>query len=148
MNIRKVYSIMAEQFTDPQKLIKWMIGLVIGTIAVLGWFSTNFVTTAKGEEMMGKAKAADVELADQITLLANEVKASNELLMIHMDQGRLESIKTQLRTNETEQFNTQQFVSVNGDNERTRARTRQLKAEHEDLELIKTCIINKNPVCD
>ena len=148
MNITKAYSAMAEQFTDPQKLIKWMIVMVVGTIAVLGWFSTNFVTTALGEEMMEKAQAADVELSEQITELAVEVKASNALLMIHMDKGRLESIMTAIRTNETQAYNNSQFVSVNGENERTRARARDLKAEHEDLELRKNCIINKNPLCD
>ena len=148
MDFKQVYAVMAEQYHDPQKLVKWMIGIVIGTIAVLGWFSTNFVTTAKGEEMMGKAQAEDRKLSEQITELAVEVKASNELLMIHMDKGRLDGIMTAIRTNETQAYNNSQFVSVNGENERTRARARQLKAEHEDLELRKSCIINNNPLCD
>jgi hypothetical protein len=106
------------------------------------------VTIAKGEEMMNKAKAADNELTEQITLLAEEVKVSNGLLMIHMDKERLGSIMTEMRRNETEVFQIQQFVSVNGDNEQSRSRLRQLNAEHEDLELRKSCIINNNPLCD
>jgi hypothetical protein len=148
MNIRKVYTAMAEQYQDPQKLFKWMIAIVVATVVTMAWFSSNFVTVARGEEMMGKAQEADSELSEQITLLATEVKASNNLLMVHMDKERLGSIITEMRRNETEVFQIQQFVSVNGDNEQSRGRIRQLNAEHEDLELRKTCLINNNPLCD
>lgn len=148
MDIKKVYSVMADQLQDPQKLFRWMIAIVIATVGGMGYFSTNFVTTAKGEEMMNKALDADTELSRQIAELATEVRDSNGLLLIHMEKERLSSILTEIRRNETEVFQITQFVSVNGDNERTRARIRQLKQEHEDLELRKTCLINNNPLCD
>jgi hypothetical protein len=103
---------------------------------------------ALGNEMMDKVQAADNELSEQITLLADEVKISNELLIMHMDKEKLSNILSEIRVNETERYNTEQFVSVNGENERTRERLRQLKAQHEDLELRRDCIINNNPLCD
>jgi hypothetical protein len=148
MNLQQVKSAMADQYQDPQKLFKWMIAIVVATVVTMAWFSSNFVTVARGEEMMGKAQEADSELSEQITLLAGEVKMSNNLLMVHMDKERLGSIITEMRRNETEVFQIQQFVSVNGDNEQSRGRIRQLNAEHEDLELRKTCLINNNPLCD
>ena len=146
--LRKAYTAMAENMNNPRVFLAWIAAVAISLLAVIGWLSQNFVTVALGEEMMGKVQTADVELSEQITQLAVEVKASNELLMIHMDKGRLDGIMTAIRTNETQAYNNSQFVSVNGENERTRARARQLKAEHEDLELRKSCIINNNPLCD
>ena len=139
---------MAENMNNPRVFLTWIVAVVIGVIVTIGWLSQNFVTKALGEEMMDRAQSSDNELSEQITLLAEEVKISNGLLMIHMDKERLSSILTEIRRNETEVFQISQFVSVNGDNERTRARQRQLKAEHEDLELRKTCLINNNPLCD
>ena len=139
---------MAETMNNPRVFLAWVMAVAVGVILTIGWLSQNFVTKALGEEMMEKAQSSDNELAEQITLLAEEVKISNGLLMIHMDKERLSSILTEIRRNETEVFQISQFVSVNGDNERTRARQRQLKQEHEDLELRKTCLINNNPLCD
>ena len=148
MNIRKAYSVMAETMNNPRVFLAWVMAVAVGVILTIGWLSQNFVTKALGEEMMEKAQSSDTELSEQITLLAEEVKISNGLLMIHMDKERLSNILTEIRRNETEVFQISQFVSVNGDNERTRARQRQLKQEHEDLELRKTCLINNNPLCD
>ena len=148
MEFKKVYSVMADSMNNPRVFLAWVVSIAIGVLALVAWLTSNFVTVAKGEEMMKKTLTADENLSEQITMLAGEVKTSNSLLMIHMEKERLASILTEIRRNETEVFQISQFVSVNGDNERTRARVRQLKQEHEDLELRKTCLINNNPLCD
>jgi len=139
---------MAENMNNPRAFLALVATIVIGTIVLLGWLTQNFVTMALGNEMMDKVQTADSELSQQITLLADEVKISNELLIMHMDKEKLSNILSEIRVNETERYNTEQFVSVNGANERTRERLRQLKAQHEDLELRRDCIINNNPLCD
>ena len=146
--LRKAYSVMAENMNNPRAFLALVATIVIGTIVLLGWLTQNFVTMALGNEMMDKVQTADSELSQQITLLADEVKISNELLIMHMDKEKLSNILSEIRVNETERYNTEQFVSVNGANERTRERLRQLKAQHEDLELRRDCIINNNPLCD
>ena len=155
MNIRKAYSVMADSMNNPRVFLAWVVAVAVGVILTIGWLSQNFVTKALGEEMMSKAQQADSELSVQIAELAEgvaesneQIKASNALLMIHMDKDRLDGIMTEIRGNEAEVFQIQQFISVNGDNAQSRGRLRDLKAEHEDLELRRDCIINNNPLCD
>ena len=139
---------MADNLKDPQVLVKGISAIVVATVVVIAWFSTQFITTAKGEEMMKKAKDADNQLSAQIAELGIQMKASNQILLIHLDKESLNSVILALRNNDSEQFQIQQFVSVNGNNAQATSRLRDLKAEHEDLEMRRSCIINKNPLCD
>ncbi len=63
----------------------WIIAIVVATVGAMGWFSQNFVTIARGSEMMSRVQSADIRLTEEIKALAGEVKASNSLLMTHME---------------------------------------------------------------
>ena len=154
-SLRKAYTAMAEQYNDPQKLFKWMVAIVLCTVGYTTWMDAemenkllDFIPVAQGREMMEKAQDEDTRLAASISVLADEMKISNGLLMLHLDRERFDNVNNELKTNETNRINTEQWISVNGETERDRVRLRQLKAEHEDLEERKRCIIDNNPLCD
>lgn len=148
MKLNRMYTVMADNINNPQVFVKWMAAIVVATITVIAWFSTQFITTAKGNEMMEKTQQADAELSEQIALLGEEMKASNRLLSIHLDKESLNAVILAIRNNDSEQFQIQQFTSVNGTNAQATSRLRDLKAEHDDLVMKKNCIITKNPLCD
>ena len=139
--------------------LKIYAGIAVAVVGLIAWMQTEFITTAKGKEMMANTQAelaenvtnrvaADKALADQVSVLAVEVKTSNSLLMLHIDKERFSSIATDIRRNEQDVFNIEQFVRVNGPNEQATAQLRSLKAEHEDLILRRDCILNNNKLCD
>lgn len=131
-----------------REVLGWIAGIVIGTVAVLGWMSTNFITTAKGEEMMANAQDADAVLAEEVKDLAKSVKASNDMLSVHLAQGELQAVMDKIDNNQTQQFNITQFARVNGMDDQAEARLEQLKRELSPLQIKRDCIINKNPLCD
>ena len=154
--LTKGYHVIAEHIRSEIKMYVWIVILLGG---LLGWMHTEFVSTSMGEVMMTKTQAAIKENADsrqaadealtkQVMVLAKEVKTSNELLMLHIDKERFNSVTDDIKNVEAEIFNIEQFVSVNGDNEQATNRLRALEAEHEDLILRRNCIINNNPMCD
>ena len=139
--------------------LKVYAGIAVAVVGLIAWMQTEFITTAKGKEMMANTQselaenlanriAADKALADQVSVLASEVKTSNSLLMLHIDKERFSSIAADIRRNEQEVFGINQFVSVNGENAQATARLRALKSEHEDLILKRDCILNNNKLCD
>ena len=89
MKLQKVYTAMADNINNPQQFVKWIATIVVATITIIAWFSTQFITTARGEEMMAKAQEEDTKLSMQIAQLASEVKTSNSLLLIHLDKESL-----------------------------------------------------------
>ena len=137
-----------DKIRGDKEFFGWIAAIVIGTITALGWFSANFVTTVKAEEMMKVAKDADNQLASEIKDLATSVKKSNELLSVHMAQGELDSVMLQIKDNKTQTFNVNQFTRVNGMDSQSEKRLQDLKTELEALEIKRGCIINKNPLCD
>jgi len=154
--LTKGYRVIAEHIRSEIKMYVWIVILLGG---LLGWMHTEFVSTSMGEVMMAKTQAAIKENADsrqaadealtkQVMVLAKEVKTSNELLMLHIDKERFNSVTDDIKNVEAEIFNIEQFVSVNGNNEQATNRLRALEAEHEDLILRRNCIINNNPMCD
>jgi len=154
--LTKGYRVIAEHIRSEIKMYVWIVILLGG---LLGWMHTEFVSTSMGEVMMTKTQAAIKENADsrqaadealtkQVMVLAKEVKTSNELLMLHIDKERFNSVTDDIKNVEAEIFNIEQFVSVNGNNEQATNRLRALEAEHEDLILRRNCIINNNPMCD
>jgi len=156
MQIRKGYEMVVEHIRSELKIYA---GIAVAVVGLIAWMQTEFITTAKGKEMMANTQAelaenvtnrvaADEALATQVSVLAAEVKTSNSLLMLHIDKERFSSIATEIRRNEQEVFGINQFVSVNGANAQATARLRALKSEHDDLILKRDCVINNNKVCD
>ena len=136
---RKGYSKMVVDHVRSE--FKIYIGIGVSLVALYTWMQTEFVTVAK-------AQATDTEQTAQIISLAKSVEASNNLILFHMEKVKLDDILGDIRRNEQEVFNIQQFVSVNGENEQATARLRALNTEHEDLLLQRSCIINKNDLCN
>ena len=156
MEIKQGYTKVADHIRNE---LKFYISIAIGVVALITYANTNFVTTARGEEMMDKTQAAikdaadernrrDDALSNELKMLAVQVNESNGLILLHMDKEKLSDVKSDIRRNEQETFSIEQFVSVNGANEQAKARLRALKAEHVDLEDTKDCIINNNKLCD
>ena len=156
MQIRKGYEMVVEHIRSELKIYA---GIAVAVVGLIAWMQTEFITTAKGKEMMQNTQAelaenlanriaADKALADQVSVLASEVKTSNSLLMLHIDKERFSIIAAEIRRNEQEVFGINQFVSVNGENAQATARLRALKSEHEDLMLKRDCILNNNRLCD
>ena len=139
---------MAEKLSNPREFLTLVAAIAIATISLLAWANATFIPTAKGAEMMKETKAADAVLSAQIVGLTKEVKQSNELLSIHLKQGELDSVLDRIRENDTQQFNIQQFVRVNGSDVQSTERLRDLENEMDDLELKRDCIITNNPLCD
>ena len=126
----------------------WIIAIVVATVGAMGWFSQNFITIARGSEMMSRVQSADIRLTEEIKALAGEVKASNSLLMTHMEKEKLNTVMLEIRRTEAEIFQIEQSIAANGTNTQAAERLRLLKADYKDLELKRDCIINKNPLCD
>jgi len=126
----------------------WIIAIVVATVGAMGWFSQNFITIARGSEMMSRVQNADIRLTEEIKALAGEVKASNSLLMTHMEKEKLNTVMLEIRRTEAEIFQIEQSIAANGTNTQAAERLRLLKADYKDLELKRDCIINKNPLCD
>ena len=154
--LTKGYRVIAEHLRSEIKMYVWIV-IILG--GLLGWMHTEFVSTSMGEVMMTKTQhaikenadsrqEADEVLANEVKTLAKQVMASNSLLMLHIDKERFKSVTDDIKDVEQEIFNLQQFVRVNGSNEQTTTRLRDLEADHEDLILRRTCIINNNPMCD
>jgi uncharacterized protein involved in exopolysaccharide biosynthesis len=137
-----------DKIRGDKEFFGWIAAIVIGTITALGWFSANFVTTARAEEMMKVAKTADDLLAGEIKGLAISVKESNKLLAVHMAKGDLNDVMLQIKDNQTQTFNIGQFTRVNGMDSQSEARLQQLESELDALEIKRGCIITKNPLCD
>ena len=148
MDIKGKYTKMANTLSNPREFFTLVGSIVIATIGVLAWANTSFVSTAKGVEMMDEAKEADSVLTERIVVLTQEVQQSNQMLSIHLKQGELDSVLDRIRENDTQQFNIGQFVRVNGSDDQSTKRLRDLENEMKDLELKKTCIITNNPLCD
>ena len=143
---RKGYSKMVVDHVRSE--FKIYIGIGVSLVALYGWMQTEFVTVAKARENMVLAQATDTEQTAQIINLAKGIEASNTLILFHMEKVKLDDILGDIRRNEQEVFNIEQFVSVNGENEQATARLRALNTEHEDLLLQRSCIINKNDLCN
>lgn len=126
----------------------WIVGVAIGTVGLMGWFSTNFVTVAAGKEISEGARQADVVLGEQIKSLTEEVKESNAMLMAHMEKEKLNTVLSDIRRNEAEVFQIKQFVGANGTNAQAEARLRQLDTERSDLMMKRDCILNGNRLCN
>ena len=137
-----------DKIRGDREFFGWIAAIVIGTITALGWFSANFVTTAKAEEMMKVAQSADDVLAAEIKGLAISVKESNQLLALHMAKGDLDDVVDKISNNRTQTFNLTQFVRVNGSDDQTDIRLQELEIELEALKIQRGCIINHNPLCD
>jgi len=137
-----------DKIRSNRDVLGWIAGIVLGTVAVLGWMSTNFITTAKGEEMMANAQDADAVLAKEVKDLAESVKASNQMLSVHLAQGELNDVMDRIDNNKTQQFNISQFTRVNGMDSQSEVRLERLKNELVELEIKRGCIIDNNPLCD
>jgi hypothetical protein len=148
MAITKGVQIVTDTIKGQKELIGSIIAVVVMTITAWGWASSEFVTTAKAKEMMTKAQHADIELSEQIVELSKDIKASNALLLVHIDRYTLDNVKGEIKANQSQTFALQQFIRVNGSDNQSENRLQQLKTERGDLELKKSCIINHNPLCD
>ena len=137
-----------DRIRGDKEFFSWIAGIVIGTIAALGWFSANFVTTVKAEEMMQKTQAADISLAQEIKSLAQSVKDSNRQLTVHIEKGELDNVSLRISENKTQTFNINQFTRVNGSDSQSELRLQELENELEDLEIKRGCIISRNELCD
>ena len=144
---------------NQKEFLSVIAAIVVGVIGSLSWATANFVTVARGETMMEKTQAADVEimrqtaerdaaLSKQITALTEQVVESNDIMLTHIDRYTLDSVKSEIRTNQSETFQLQQFIRVNGSDNQSEIRKQQLKTDLEELQLKKSCIINHNPLCD
>ena len=137
-----------DELKPSKEFLVWVAGVAIGTVGLMGWFSTNFVTIAKGVEISEVAHEADMVLSQQLVELAEEVKASNAMLMDHIEKEKLNVVLIEIKRNESEVFQITQFVSANGTNEQAEARLRQLRIDHTDLLLKRDCILNNNRLCN
>jgi len=137
-----------DELKPSKEFLVWVVGVAIGTVGLMGWFSTNFVTIAKGVEISEVAHEADMVLSQQLVELAEEVKASNAMLMDHIEKEKLNVVLIEIKRNESEVFQITQFVSANGTNEQAEARLRQLRIDHTDLLLKRDCILNNNRLCN
>jgi len=137
-----------DEIKSNKEFLIWIVGVALGTVGLMGWFSTNFVTIAKGVEISEGAHQADMVLSQQLVELAEEVKASNAMLMDHIEKEKLNVVLIEIKRNESEVFQITQFVSANGTNEQAEARLRQLRIDHTDLLLKRDCILNNNRLCN
>lgn len=147
MTIKGVIKQVSDTINTPQAFFMLVLTVAAGTMAAFSWASSEFVTRALGQDMMDRAQAEDTRLAQQINELADEVKTSNALLLVHMQKEELQKILDDIRRNEAEVYSIEQFVSVNGSNSQASARLRDLKAEHDDYVMRRDCVLTKNPVC-
>jgi hypothetical protein len=146
-NIKGVQTVVNAIKTQ-KELFGSIIAVVVMTVGAWSWASSEFVTTAKATEMMKNTKDADTAISHQILELSEQVKTSNDLLLVHIDRYTLDNVKGEIKTNQSETFALQQFIRVNGSDNQSENRLQQLKTERGDLELKKSCIINHNPLCD
>jgi hypothetical protein len=146
-NIKGVQTVVNAIKTQ-KELFGSIIAVVVMTVGAWSWASSEFVTTAKATEMMKNTKDADTAISHQILELSEQVKTSNDLLLVHIDRYTLDNVKGEIKTNQAQTFALQQFIRVNGSDNQSENRLQQLKTERGDLELKKSCIINHNPLCD
>lgn len=147
MTVKGVIKQVSDTLNTPQAFFTLVLSVAIGTMGAWSWASSNFVTVALGEEMMEKAQGEDDRLARQINNLAEEVQASNALLLVHMQKEELQKILDDIRRNEAEVYQIKQFVGVNGSNSQAAARLRALRTEHDDLIMRRDCVITQNDIC-
>lgn len=148
MTIQGMYKDMVDKIGSPRDYLKWVAAIVVATVGAIAWANANYVTTAQGNQIRAEVKRADDELAKEIRSLAAQVQKSNDLVLVHMDKHELDTVLTRIRENETQTFNLQQFIRVNGSDSQTAIRMQKLKTELKDLEFKKGCIINHIPLCD
>jgi uncharacterized Fe-S center protein len=137
-----------DKIRSDKEFFGWIAAIVIGTITALGWFSANFVTTVKAEEMMKNTKNADAAIIREIKDLTVEVVKSNKSIKTHLSSHDLQAVLDRLRETETQMFNIRQFTRVNGSDAQSEERLRNLENDLKHLTLKRDCIINDNPLCD
>ena len=147
MTKNRIQTVM-DKIRGDREFFSWIGGIVIATIMALTWFSANFATTARAEEIVNISKAGDDALAKEIRVLTVSVQKSNKLLSIHMEKGELDNVMQQIKDNQTQTFNIGQFTRVNGMDSQSEARLQQLESELGLLELKRDCIITINPLCN
>jgi len=124
---------------------KFYASIVAGTMLALGWFNTNFLTTAQAklthEQMIEQREEADREIRTGV----NDLKV---MLTTQIRKQSLSDIKTAIKTNESETFQLERLIETESPREQDRKRLQQLKMERTELEIRRQCIISGNKVCD
>ena len=120
---------------------KFYVSLVAGTLLAYGWVSTQFLTTAQ-------AQVTHDQISKEISQVGEQQKKLSVLLETLVSKQSLSNVQIEIKTNESEQFQVSQFMRVNGSDPQSERRLQQLKAERNDLEIRRNCIISKNPICE
>ena len=144
MVIQQGYQTLKDRIRTSAEL--WHLLLAVaGTVAgLLLWMMTTFTTSAAD-------KATHEQIIQQMTAVhekqALEMQEIRELLTLKIQQDKLDAINRDIKNNETDQFNIQQWMKVNGEDTNSAKRLKELENEKDRLLIKRGCIISGNRVC-
>lgn len=95
-----------------------------------------------------EAAATHREIMSQVSQTQQQIEGTQKILQEHIRKYELESVKSDIRNVEDQQFQLEQFISINGVNQMTSKRKDELRRRLKDLEEKKNCIINGRPLCE
>ena len=78
---------------------------------------------------------------------AHDTEEIRELLTLKIQQDKLDAVNRDIRANDTEMFNIQQWMKVNGEDSQSLKRMKELEGEKDKLLIKRGCIISGNRVC-
>ena len=151
--IQQGFAVMIDHIKEELKVY---VGIVFSTVVVLtgviAWASEKFPSVEYVDmshvQMVAERMAADEKLTQGLAALESNQDSTNRLLSTMISKQDLAAVKSNLKSNESDMFQVEQFMRVNGFDERSEKRAQQLKSEHAELLLRQNCIISGNAVCN
>lgn len=145
MVLQQGYDTLKDKIRTSAEVWHLIVGIVGTTAAVVLWMLGTFTTTASD-------KATHEQIIEQMTAVhkkqAQEMMEIRELLTLKIQQDKLDAVNRDIKANDTEQFNIQQWMKVNGEDSNSVKRLKELETEKDRLQIKRGCIISGNRLCN
>ena len=157
--LRKGYTNVTEHVKTFKEIWTFATTVVVATGTVLGAMSLYFQTVDAAEAAQDEVIAEMTKVHEQMavtdrrleaelkTLSAQQLENTN-LLVLKIRQDNLTDANVAIRVNDSEIFQLEQFIGINGTDSERAKRLRDLKNEAKELQITRDCIINNQHICD
>jgi hypothetical protein len=113
--------------------------MVLGLV-VFGWKADNLTVSYLSEFFVTKAQAGE-----QFEAITKQVGENTKLLTSHIQTYELNENARDTRRVQDQLYDLELYIAANGENELTRQRVRDLRAELQRLARVRACIIRDDP---
>lgn len=158
-HLKQGYLRVTTAMKDAVKL--WHVVVAFFSVAayIIGWMMINLQTTQAAEtshqDIIKQMTAVHEEIKDeqfkqshQLEDQSKQIKDLTNLLKTKISQDNLSQVNADIRANDAETFQLQQWIKVNGEDAQSAKRLNNLKIEREELVVKRNCIINGNGMCN